>query len=97
MAQLILWNLLQGYSNENCHVSIGTNADQWNRIENPEVELTYKTDFLQRGKSNYMEERNFSANGPGAVKRPEWKKPRTKTQSTYYKLQKNLTGNVSQI
>ena len=43
-----------------------------------------------------MEERNFSANGPGAVKRPEWKKRRTKTQSTSYKLQKNLTGSMSQ-
>lgn len=43
-----------------------------------------------------MEERNFSANGPGAVKHPEWKNPRTETQSTSHNLQENLTGRVSQ-
>ena len=31
-----------------CNVSIGTNPDQWNRIENPEVELTYTTDFFTK-------------------------------------------------
>lgn len=47
--------------------------DQWNRIENPEVDPTYSHDFQQMHQNPMGEKKTFSTNSVGITRYLYWK------------------------